>query len=32
MRAHGSKFGVKTRPQNCQKLENVLGKLGFSFS
>ena len=21
MRAHGSKFGVKTRPQNCQKLE-----------
>jgi hypothetical protein len=32
MRAHGSKFGVKMRPQNCQKLENILGKLGFSFS
>ena len=29
MRTHGSKFGVKTRPQNCQKLENILGKLGF---
>jgi hypothetical protein len=27
MRAHGSKFGVKTRPQNCQKLENVIGKI-----
>jgi hypothetical protein len=26
MRAHGSKFGVKTRPQNCQKLEKVVGK------
>jgi hypothetical protein len=32
MRAHGSKFGVKTRPQNRQKLKNILGKLGFSFS
>jgi hypothetical protein len=27
MRACGSKFGVKTRPQNCQKLENVFGKI-----
>ncbi len=27
MCARGSKFGVKTRPQNCQKLENVLGKI-----
>jgi hypothetical protein len=27
MRARGSKFGVKTRPQNCQKLENVFGKI-----
>jgi hypothetical protein len=27
MRACGSKFGVKTRPQNCQKLENVSGKI-----
>ncbi len=27
MRACGSKFGVKTRPQNCKKLENVLGKI-----
>ncbi len=27
MRAHGSKFGVKMRPQNCQKLENVVGKI-----
>jgi hypothetical protein len=27
MRAHGSKLGVKTRPQNCQKLENVFGKI-----
>ena len=27
MRAHGSKFGVKTRPQNCQKLEKVVGKI-----
>jgi hypothetical protein len=27
MRAHGSKFGVKTRPPNCQKLENVFGKI-----
>ncbi len=27
MRPHGSKFGVKTRPQNCQKLENVFGKI-----
>jgi hypothetical protein len=27
MRAHGSKFGVKTRPRNCQKLENVFGKI-----
>ncbi len=26
MRAHGSKFGVKTRPQNCQKLEKVVGE------
>jgi hypothetical protein len=32
MRADGSKFGVKTRPQNRQKLKNILGKLGFSFS
>ncbi len=28
--ARGSKSGSKTRPQNCQKLENLLGKLGFS--
>ena len=27
MRAHGSKFGVKTRPQNCQKLKKVVGKI-----
>jgi hypothetical protein len=27
MRAHGSKFGVKMRLQNCQKLENVVGKI-----
>jgi hypothetical protein len=27
MRAHGSKFGVKTKPQNCQKLEKVIGKI-----
>jgi hypothetical protein len=27
MRAHGRKFGVKTRPQNCQKLEKVVGKI-----
>jgi hypothetical protein len=27
MRARGSKFGVKTRPQNHQKLENVSGKI-----
>ena len=27
MRAHGSKFGVKTRPQNHQKLEKVVGKI-----
>jgi hypothetical protein len=27
MRTHGSKFGVKTRPQNCQKLEKVVGKI-----
>jgi hypothetical protein len=27
MRAHGSKFGVKMRPQNHQKLENVVGKI-----
>ncbi len=26
MRTRGSKFGVKTRHQNCQKLENVFGK------
>jgi hypothetical protein len=32
MRTHGSKFGVKTRPQHRQKLENILGKLGFFFS
>ncbi len=32
MRTHGSKFAVKTRPQHCQKLVNILGKLGFSFS
>ncbi len=30
MRARGSKSGSKTRPQNCQKLENLLGKSGFS--
>jgi hypothetical protein len=30
MRAHGSKSGSKTRPQNHQKLENLWGKLGFS--
>jgi hypothetical protein len=29
MHAHGSKFGVKTRPQNRQKLENVFGKMNF---
>ncbi len=27
MRAHGSKFGVKTRPQNRQKLKNVFGEI-----
>jgi hypothetical protein len=27
MCAHGSKFGVKTRPQHHQKLENVVGKI-----
>jgi hypothetical protein len=27
MRAHGSKFGVKTRPQNFQILEKVVGKI-----
>ncbi len=27
MRTHGSKFGVKMRPQNCQKLKNVFGKI-----
>ncbi len=27
MLAHGSKSGVKTWPQNCQKLENVFGKI-----
>jgi hypothetical protein len=27
MRAHGSKFGVKMRPQNCQKLKKVVGKI-----
>jgi hypothetical protein len=27
MRACGSKFGVNTRPQNRQKLENVFGKI-----
>jgi hypothetical protein len=27
MRARGSKFGVKMRPQNRQKLENVFGKI-----
>jgi hypothetical protein len=27
MHAHGSKFGVKTRLKNCQKLENVVGKI-----
>ena len=32
MRARDGKFGVKTRPQNRQKLENILGKLRFSFS
>ncbi len=32
MRAPGGKFCVKMRPQNCQKLENILGKLRFSFS
>ncbi len=30
MRALGSKSGVKARPQNCQSLENVLGKSRFS--
>jgi hypothetical protein len=30
MLSRGSKSGSKTRPQNCQKLENLLGKLGFS--
>ncbi len=30
MCARGSKSGSKTRPQNRQKLENLLGKLGFS--
>jgi hypothetical protein len=32
MHAHGSKFGVKTRPQNCQKLENVFGKIEISLA
>jgi hypothetical protein len=27
MRTRGIKFDVKTRPQNCQKLENVFGKI-----
>jgi hypothetical protein len=27
MRTHGSKFGVKMRPQNCQKLEKGVGKI-----
>jgi hypothetical protein len=27
MRAQGSKFGVKMRPQNRQKLEKVVGKI-----
>jgi hypothetical protein len=27
MSARGSKFGVKMRPPNCQKLENVFGKI-----
>ncbi len=27
MHAHGSKLGVKTRPQNCLKLENVFGEI-----
>jgi hypothetical protein len=27
MHARGSKFGFKTRPKNCQKLENVFGKI-----
>ncbi len=27
MRAHGSRFGVKTRPQNRQKLKKVIGKI-----
>jgi hypothetical protein len=27
MRAHGSKFGVKTRPQNSQNFEKVVGKI-----
>jgi hypothetical protein len=30
MRARGSESGSKTRPQNCQKLENLLGKSGYS--
>jgi hypothetical protein len=30
MRARGSKSVVKARPQNCQSLENVLGKFRFS--
>jgi hypothetical protein len=29
MRACGSKSGAKTRPQNCQSLDNVLGKSRF---
>jgi hypothetical protein len=31
MRAHGSKFGVKTRTQNRQKLEKVVGKIEIFF-
>jgi hypothetical protein len=27
MRARGSKFGVKTRPRDRQKLKNVFGKI-----
>jgi hypothetical protein len=27
MRAHGSEIGVEMRPQNCQKLKNVFGKI-----
>jgi hypothetical protein len=32
MHAHGSKFGVKTRPQNRQKLEKVVKKIKIFFA